>query len=379
MPTSAAPGKRRSADRIEAGNLGVCGTLCTARRGSGPSAEEEKRDAKRPPHSRRVLTAAEQQDLAQGHLRRGELGQMIDTRTPSERSANGTDIVARDFGMDYATLAKRWDNQTRQDFEGWAGKQAVSRNGINLLAWLKGERAAPAQPASLRALAEIEGDLTNLHRRWEDMEMRLKITADPEERQRLHERMQALLEKGREAVEIPHDQRGKVRFSGKRPSKPVMKVVNQGAEIAQRYTHSDLLPETEAKVSRGGRAFCRGRTVHVSSKTSASVAAHEITHATEKQNPQVLKASRDFLKKRAGGAPAKSLRTLTGINYRSDEVAFEDEWEKRGGDLYSGKDYGERATEILTMGIERLHRNPALFLATDPEYFRFVLNTLQQR
>ncbi len=43
-----------------------------------------------------------------------------------------------------------------------------------------------------------------------------------------------------------------------------------------------------------------------------------------------------------------------------------------------GKDYGGEATELLTMGIERLHRNPVEFYINDPEYFEFVMRTLQQ-
>jgi hypothetical protein len=95
------------------------------------------------------------------------------------------------------------------------------------------------------------------------------------------------------------------------------------------------------------------------------------------QNKSVLQASMDFLKKRAEGQKAQSLKRLTGGNYSRDEKAYKDKWEELGGRVYTGKVYPD-ATEILTMGIERLDRNPAEFYQSDPEFFEFVIKTLQQ-
>ena len=189
-------------------------------------------------------------------------------------------------------------------------------------------------------------------------------------------------------LQDPKEQRGKVALSrvskgrgGKeRKAGPaIVKSAERGAEIAERYTHPDLLPKLSI-VGHSGRAFHRGGsspTIHIGSKTSASVAAHEITHGTEQQTPSVLKKSRAFLKRRAGGKPTVSLRKATGQNYKAHERAWEDDWIAKGGRLYMGKDYGDRATEILTMGIERLHRNPQEFAMNDPDYFQFVIETLQ--
>ena len=103
-------------------------------------------------------------------------------------------------------------------------------------------------------------------------------------------------------------------------------------------------------------------------KTGGRVAAHEIIHGTEQQTPSVLKKSRAFLKRRAGGKPTVSLRKATGQNYKAHERAWEDDWIAKGGRLYMGKDYGDRATEILTMGIERLHRNLQEFAMNDSDF-----------
>ena len=117
--------------------------------------------------------------------------------------------------------------------------------------------------------------------------------------------------------------------------------------------------------------------IFVNGSTKPSTVAHEITHVIEMDKKDVLKKSMEFLHKRGKGQKPKSLKKLTGINYRKWEVAYEDDWAKLGGNVYSGKIYND-ATEILTMGIERLHENPIKFYRTDPEYFEFVVRTLQE-
>jgi len=73
---------------------------------------------------------------------------------------------------------------------------------------------------------------------------------------------------------------------------------------------------------------------------------------------------------------------LLGWKYKPNEVALPDRWVELGGDLYSGKVYRDEfgrdtASEILSMGLERLYKDPALFHSTDPEYFHFTVNSLR--
>lgn len=189
-----------------------------------------------------------------------------------------------------------------------------------------------------------------------------------------------LAERGREAISIPVTSRGAVKLidaAGRRN-------VAEGAGIVERYTHPDLLPVVKVVSTRKRRAFHTRRagesSIHINAGTTPSTVAHEITHATEQASPERLQAARDFLLQRASGERALPLRRLAPrAKYDADEMAFEDEWVKRGGNVYAGKDYpAGRATEILTMGIERLHRDPLRFFRDDPDYFRFVLRTLQK-
>jgi len=43
---------------------------------------------------------------------------------------------------------------------------------------------------------------------------------------------------------------------------------------------------------------------------------------------------------------------------------------------YVGKDYKYKATEALSMGLQKVFEDPLRFAKLDPEYFKFVLGQL---
>ena len=195
---------------------------------------------------------------------------------------------------------------------------------------------------------------------------------------RLFAEYQKAVETAREAVSIPQQERGLMTTGADPYRLSIEKNVKDGYEIVQRYTNKDYLVKINIDLNSDDRAFHRGGTIYIKKTTDASVVAHEVTHATEQQNISLLRMARDFLLKRANGEKAQKLSKLTGNKrYEAHEIAYKDKWVDRGGDAYSGKDYGDRATEILTMGIERLHEDPVKFYRSDPEYFEFIVKTLQ--
>ena len=186
------------------------------------------------------------------------------------------------------------------------------------------------------------------------------------------------LEKLREAVSIPQSERGKLDITYNDPDLRFNANMVFGVTIVERYTAKAILPKVIANKTSSQRAYALLKSIFINETASgSSTVAHEITHITEMQNTSVLQASMDFLKKRAEGEKPRSLKSLTGANYKRDEKAYKDKWEELGGRVYTGKVYPD-ATEILTMGIERLDRNPAEFYQSDPEFFEFVIKTLQQ-
>jgi hypothetical protein len=98
---------------------------------------------------------------------------------------------------------------------------------------------------------------------------------------------------------------------------------------------------------------------------------HELGHALESTVTAIKRDGNRYLRKRAGGKAS-----ITREN-RGTTKFFEDEWEKRGGNLYTGRDYGERLeNEVFTMGLERMVHQPSSFLRDDPDHFAHVLKHL---
>jgi hypothetical protein len=190
----------------------------------------------------------------------------------------------------------------------------------------------------------------------------------------------SFLAETRAKVALPSAHRGSLPVLGSIPPE-IGPPAKAGREIVESYVHASLLPKTEFEsVAFGERGNYKNGTAYLSPDHGPLRAAHEIVHGIEANHPEVLNKCRAFLAHRATGENPVPLKQLDPDgNYRDWEMAYEDEWVARGGRVYSGKVYpeGYNATEILSTGIERLHRNPALFLATDPEYFSFVVNTLR--
>lgn len=126
-------------------------------------------------------------------------------------------------------------------------------------------------------------------------------------------------------------------------------------------------------------AFFSGtKTIKIRPNENVSTAIHEIVHAIEYADPEISKKTKAFLKKRSEGKKARALsRLVPGAGYQPGEIAYEDKWKERGGNVYIGKVYSRASTELLTMGVERLLRAPSTFKQRDPEYFEFVVRILR--
>jgi hypothetical protein len=187
---------------------------------------------------------------------------------------------------------------------------------------------------------------------------------------------------------LPGADRGSLPVVGDIPAS-IQKAANSGRQIVENYIHKDLLPRSEFLEKEEGTPtrHTDDARVHLGPSDDEIRAIHEIVHGIEKQFPDVLDKSREFLAKRAEGRASVPLHEIDPLrDYEPNKIGFEDRWVELGGSPYSGRDYSRTgnpydapATELLTEGLTRLHENPALFAATDPEYFSFVVNTLRKK
>lgn len=254
-------------------------------------------------------------------------------------------------------------------------------------------QAAEIEQAKLREAITIGGYASPEYRAQKDALME-KLAA-----------LEVVREKGRKLIEIPKASRGQVRLEISPTQRTLPNQLQAGADIVSRFTHADNMPTVKVQMIRG-RAYHSEGTIFVETSESASVIAHEITHATEQQTPALLAASREFLlsRRKAMEQPIKLSKVYPRAKYEAHEITIRDDFEERGGDAYMGKLYfpgvrsadirklwtrvlnedaakafdNIRATELLTMGIERLLKDPIEFAQVDPEYFRFTISTLQK-
>lgn len=98
-----------------------------------------------------------------------------------------------------------------------------------------------------------------------------------------------------------------------------------------------------------------------------SVANHELMHAVEYVNDGVRRMEAQFYHYRTSG---ENLKNAGG--YGRDEKFREDKF----SDIYMGKDYGGRAYELMTMGMEDVWRTEIYGTGMDLEMRRWVLGML---
>lgn len=111
-----------------------------------------------------------------------------------------------------------------------------------------------------------------------------------------------------------------------------------------------------------------------------STYVHELGHHLEKSMPGVREAAQEFLQDRVGGEKPTSLREKFGNDFDRGEKGRKDEFDKAFGDgpeaYYVGKSMGGGRTEVISMGLEAFHKDPAGFAAKDPGYCKFLLGVL---
>lgn len=157
------------------------------------------------------------------------------------------------------------------------------------------------------------------------------------------------------------------------------KVAAEAEEFIRRVVREDRTPSVIAQVRYLDRPYYVNGVIHVKATERTEHVIHEIMHDVEHSHRWVSDRTKAFLRQRAGGEKTKRLKDLLPThNYPASEVVYEDKWAALNGDHYMGKVYpGSPATELITMGMERLFKDAREFAANDPEYFKFLINLLQ--
>lgn len=127
------------------------------------------------------------------------------------------------------------------------------------------------------------------------------------------------------------------------------------------------------------RAYCddRAAAIHLKQTETIGTAVHEWGHQIERSVPGVRAATDEFLRHRVGDEPLRKLKEVMKGRYADDEFGREDDFGKAFGDQrwYVGKHYNG-ASEVISMGLQKLYEDPGGFARDDPEYAAFILGIL---
>lgn len=105
---------------------------------------------------------------------------------------------------------------------------------------------------------------------------------------------------------------------------------------------------------------------------SIATAVHEITHRMEYTVPGFAELEATFYDRRTAGSNLERLRDVVkGSNYAASEMTRTDQFFS----AYAGKDYGGRAYEVSSMGLEQL-TTVKYINSPDPDHAAFVLGAL---
>jgi hypothetical protein len=103
-----------------------------------------------------------------------------------------------------------------------------------------------------------------------------------------------------------------------------------------------------------------------------------VAHDFDHPDAGMLRSSREFLAHRVGDEKPTALREVLGGEFHASETGRKDRFDEALGERgwYAGKRYPDLYTEVHSMGMEEMYRNPARFAAKDPEYAAYILGIM---
>ena len=132
------------------------------------------------------------------------------------------------------------------------------------------------------------------------------------------------------------------------------------------------------EIRQGQRSCCWPTGTIDMGTTEKATVIHEAGHWIEDRSPLIHREEVNFYNKRTTGEEIVKLKDAhPQLNYLDYEVTKVDKWIHP----YMGKVYGNNmtSTEVLSMGLELMYRNPIYLAKNDPEMFDFIYAVVRQR
>jgi hypothetical protein len=167
----------------------------------------------------------------------------------------------------------------------------------------------------------------------------------------------------------------------------------EAAEFLSRITNKDLLKNRPngmrpiLDVTDSGRAHAQpwNHSIFMDPDDSVAVYIHEIGHLLEAEIDDLTLRAKEFVAariNRSGTTAKKFVDEFPDAGFGIKEIGNEDSfgtsfWNRRSA-MYVGKDYDPSPyTELISMSVEQMRRDPVAFATEQPELFKFVIGALR--
>lgn len=146
---------------------------------------------------------------------------------------------------------------------------------------------------------------------------------------------------------------------------------NQYAAREMRDIANLTLERAASKESWGGLYQSGLGRIKLKPHSNDIVTVHEFGHHISYKVERIMEDQNRFFLRRTVG---ESVKRLPG--YGKDVVGKKDKWGTVN--VYAGRVYENgRHTEVISVGIEELYKNPIAFAQKDPEWFNLIVSTLK--
>ena len=146
-------------------------------------------------------------------------------------------------------------------------------------------------------------------------------------------------------------------------------------DVTERYRANFDPANDTLNIAANSLALAGAITDQSAHDNANTVLAHEYGHYLEYRVPGAQAAMDELYNRRTEGNPTIKMNAAYGggNSYRSDEETKIDKWM----DAYMGKVYSDGATELLSMGLEYMYKDPGALVRSDPELFGTVYGILR--
>lgn len=229
----------------------------------------------------------------------------------------------------------------------------------------------PETPETVAKLDELYTELKRTKKEVDDLDKEILDT-------RIKNQMKMF-----KILGVPKEESANITVQTQVKHQSMLDTMNRGTEIinilASRSGFATFgTPVIAKEVEVRSFADSSVNTVNIQTNSKARVVTHEIGHLIEANSARNSLNCLEFLEMRANSPQIKKLNEIySGVHevYKEDEVAYEDSFVT----VYAGKVYPDKSTEILSVGLEEITRDPIEFMRRDPEHFSFTLDLIQGR